>query len=99
MSTIQSSLRLFDGMTLNRRKLANALNTVITSFESIENTYNNPLDMEALCAAQRELIEARVDIDQLEEALGKAREKEKQLENRTRPGLIKLAMRPLFHCL
>ena len=57
MATIQSSIQLFDGMTPVLRKITNSINTVISSFESMERASGHAFDTAELQGAREQLIQ------------------------------------------
>lgn len=47
MATIQTSIRIYDGMTPALRGMTNALNAVLSGFEAIQNASHNIIDTSA----------------------------------------------------
>lgn len=79
MATIQSSLQLYDGMTPVLKKITNAMDIAISSFEDMSKATSKPFDTARLLDARRQLNEAEADINQIEEAMEKARKGEDKL--------------------
>lgn len=86
MATIQSSISLFDGMTPVLRKITNAMNIVITSFESMAHASGNAFDLESLHSARRVLNQAETDIIRVEDAIREAREEQERLNQQAQRG-------------
>lgn len=73
MATIQSSIQLFDGMTPVLRKITNAMNIAISSFESMERASGQAFDTAQLHDARAQLVEIEADFNQIEEAAERVR--------------------------
>lgn len=67
MATIQSSLRMYDGMTGPLRAMSSALNTVISSFETLQSVSANPVEAAKLKDARNELKKVDTTVIQIEE--------------------------------
>lgn len=79
MSTIQTSIQLFDGMSPILKKITNATNIVISSLEEMSKASSQPFDTARLHDARKQLNEAEADINQMEEAIERARKGEEKL--------------------
>lgn len=79
MATIQASLQLYDGMSPVLRKITNAINIAISSFEDMSKASSQPFDTARLLDARKQLNGAEADIDQIEEAMERARKGEEKL--------------------
>nr|DAY49549.1 MAG TPA: tail tape measure [Caudoviricetes sp.] len=79
MATIQASLQLYDGMSPVLRKITNAMNIAISSFEDMSKASSQPFDTARLLDARKQLNGAEADIDQIEEAMERARKGEEKL--------------------
>lgn len=79
MATIQSSLKLYDGMSPVLKKITNVMNTVISSFEDMTKASSQPFDTARLHDARRQLNEAEAEINQIDEAIERARKGEEKL--------------------
>ena len=53
MATIQSSLQLYDGMSPVLRKITNAMNIAISSFEDMSKASSQPFDTARLHDAKK----------------------------------------------
>ena len=79
MATIQSSLQLYDGMSPVLRKITNAMNIAISSFEDMSKASSQPFDTARLHDARKQLNEAEAEINQIHEAMERARKGEEKL--------------------
>lgn len=79
MATIQSSLQLFDGMSPVLKKITNAMNIAISSFEDMSKASSQPFDTARLHDARKQLNEAEGEINQIDEAIERARKGEEKL--------------------
>ena len=79
MATIQSSLQLYDGMSPVLRKITNAMNIAITSFEDMSKASSQPFDTARLHDARKQLNEAEAEINQIDGAMERARKGEEKL--------------------
>ncbi|HBE9804221.1 TPA: hypothetical protein KOR94_003839, partial [Clostridioides difficile] len=52
MATIQTSIRIFDGMTPAFRHMTNAMNIVLSSFEQLQRTSSNAIDANSIRTAR-----------------------------------------------
>lgn len=86
MATIQSSLKLYDGMSPVLRKMTNVMNTVISSFEDMTKASSQPFDTARLHDARRQLNEAEAEINQIDEAIERARKGEEKLNQSMEQG-------------
>lgn len=72
IATINTAIRITDGMTPTFRSINNSLNMVISSFENLQRTSSNPIDISSLSYARAELNKAEVAITQIEEQINQA---------------------------
>ena len=79
MATIKSSLQLYDGMSPVLRKITNAMNIAISSFEDMSKASSQPFDTARLHDASKQLNEAEAQINQIDEAMERARKGEEKL--------------------
>lgn len=86
MATIQSSLKLYDGITPVLRKITKAMNIAISSFEDMEKASSKPFDTAQLHEARKQLVEVESDFIQIEEAAKKAAKQEERLNDNIRKG-------------
>lgn len=77
--TIQSSIQLFDGMSPVLKKITNAMNIVISSFDDMSKASSQPFDTARLHDARKQLNEAEAEMDQIEEAVKRVRNEDEKL--------------------
>ena len=66
MATIQSQLRLNDGMSAVLRNVTAALDTCLRSFEEMRAASGSAMDVSAIAEARVELLSANNTIEQME---------------------------------
>ncbi|NLK37820.1 MAG: tape measure protein, partial [Epulopiscium sp.] len=86
MATIRTSIQMFNGMTPGLRSMTNALNTVISSFETMQRVSSNSIDTSSLQAARAELNRAEVAFNQIEESIRRADEQQNRFNNSMNQG-------------
>ncbi|VFD04738.1 tape measure protein [Clostridioides difficile] len=79
MATIQTSIRIFDGMTPAFRHMTNAMNIVLSSFEQLQRTSNNAIDANSIRTAREELARAEAGFDRLEQQIREADGQQRRL--------------------
>lgn len=84
--TIQSSIQLFDGMSPVLKKITNAMNIVISSFEDMSKASSQPFNIARLNDARKQLNEAEVEFDQIEEAVKRTQNAEEKLNHSIEQG-------------
>lgn len=72
MASIQTSINLHDGVTGPLRNMTNALNIAISSFESMQDTAANAVDIASLRQAREELARAENGLDRIEDSIRQA---------------------------
>ncbi|EQH68139.1 tape measure protein [Clostridioides difficile] len=86
MATIQTSIRIFDGMTPAFRHMNNAMNIVLSSFEQLQRTSSNAIDANSIRTAREELARAEAGFDRLEQQIREADEQQKRFNDDVRKG-------------
>nr|UWI48815.1 tape measure protein [Clostridioides difficile] len=81
MATIQTSIRIFDGMTPAFRHMTNAMNIVISSFEQLQRTSSNAVDSSSIRRAREELARAEAGFDRLEQQIREADEQQRRFND------------------
>lgn len=81
MATIRTSIQMFNGMTPGLRSMTNALNIVISSFETMQRVSSNSIDTSSLQAARAELNRAEIAFSQVEASIREADQQQRQLNN------------------
>ncbi|CCL36908.1 tape measure protein [Clostridioides difficile] len=79
MATIQTSIRIFDGMTPAFRHMTNAMNIVLSSFEQLQRTSSNAIDAKSIRTAREELARAEAGFDRLEQQIREADGQQRRL--------------------
>ncbi|MDI3013456.1 tape measure protein, partial [Clostridioides difficile] len=79
MATIQTSIRIFDGMTPAFRHMTNAMNIVLSSFEQLQRTSSNAIDVNSIRTAREELARAEAGFDRLEQQIREADGQQRRL--------------------
>lgn len=69
MATIQSSIKLTDGMTPALRSMNKALGIVINSFESMQRASGRSVDTKSIATARQELSKAQVQFNKIEKEI------------------------------
>ncbi|MCC0724864.1 tape measure protein [Clostridioides sp. ZZV14-6009] len=78
MATIQTSIRIFDGMTPAFRNMTNAINTTINSFDRLQQRLHNPLNTGGIQASQQSLNNIESILTRIEQNIGKADEQQRR---------------------
>ncbi|HBF8982926.1 TPA: tape measure protein [Clostridioides difficile] len=78
MATIQTSIRIFDGMTPAFRNMTNAINTTINSFDRLQQRLHNPLNTSSIQASQQSLNNIESILARIEQKIGKADEQQRR---------------------
>ena len=79
MATIQTSIRIFDGMTPAFRHMTNAMNIVLSSFEQLQRTSSNAIDANSIRTAREELARAEAGFDRLEQQIRESDNQQRRL--------------------
>ncbi|MBY2486401.1 tape measure protein [Clostridioides difficile] len=79
MVTIQTSIRIFDGMTPAFRHMTNAMNIVLSSFEQLQRTSSNAVNANSIIRAREELARAEAGFDRLERQIREADGQQRRL--------------------
>ncbi|HGM3627418.1 TPA: tape measure protein [Clostridioides difficile] len=78
MATIQTSIKIFDGMTPAFRNMTNSINTTINSLERLQGRLNNPLNAGNIQASQQSLNNIESILTRIEQKIGKADEEQRK---------------------
>ncbi|HBF9426558.1 TPA: tape measure protein [Clostridioides difficile] len=79
MATIQTSIRIFDGMTPAFRHMTNAMNIVLSSFEQLQRTSSNAVNANSIIRAREELARAEAGFDRLEQQIRESDNQQRRL--------------------
>lgn len=72
MATIRTAIQIQDGMSKAFQSMNNAMNIVINSFESLQSTSGNAVDTASIEAARRELNQAELAFNEIEQEIKQA---------------------------
>ncbi len=86
MATIQTSIRITDGMTPAFRSMTKSMNLVLSSFESIQRASHNAVDTASIREARDELIKTEAQIDQIEESIKQADQQQQKFNKTAQSG-------------
>lgn len=86
MATIQTAIRITDGMSPAFRSMTNAMNTIINSFEHLQNISSNSIDTTSIQTAREELARAEIAFDTLEQEIIDANNQQNNFNNSIRDG-------------
>ncbi|HBG7071705.1 tape measure protein [Clostridioides difficile] len=78
MATIQTSIRIFDGMTPAFRNMTNAINTTINSFDRLQQRLHNPINAGNIQTSQQSLNNIENILTRIEQNIGKADEQQRR---------------------
>ncbi|EGT5422654.1 tape measure protein [Clostridioides difficile] len=78
MATIQTSIKIFDGMTPAFRNMTTSINTTINSLERLQGRLNNPLNADGIQASQQSLNNIESILTRIEQNIGKADEQQRK---------------------
>ncbi|MBN6010592.1 tape measure protein, partial [Clostridioides difficile] len=87
MATIQTSIRIFDGMTPAFRNMTNSINTTINSLERLQGRLNNPLNTGGIQASQQSLNNIENILTRIEQNIGKADEQQRRFNEDINKGV------------
>lgn len=87
MATIQTAIRITDGMSPAFRSMTNAMNIVINSFEHLQNVSSNSIDTTSIQTAREELARAEIAFDTLENEIRQANSEQQNFNNSIRNGV------------
>ncbi|MCI9912079.1 tape measure protein [Clostridioides difficile] len=78
MATIQTSIRIFDGMTPAFRSMTASINTTINSLERLQGRLNNPLNTGGIQTSHQSLNNIENILTRIEQNIGKADEQQRK---------------------
>lgn len=88
MSTISTSIQMHNGMTPALRNMSNALNIVLSSFESLQQASGNSIDVSSIQAARNELNQAEIAFNSIEHEIRDANVAQRQLNDEIGHGQV-----------
>ncbi|HBE9335391.1 TPA: tape measure protein, partial [Clostridioides difficile] len=81
MATIQTSIRIFDGMTPAFRNMTASINTTINSLERLQQRLHNPLNTGGIQTSQQSLNNIESILTRIEQSIGKADEQQRKFND------------------
>lgn len=72
MATIRTAIQIQDGMSPAFKSMNNALNIVLSSFESLQRASSKAIDTHSIQAARAELNKAEIAFNQIEQEIREA---------------------------
>lgn len=84
--TLRASIALYDGMTSPLRHMTNAMNTLLSGFERMQDASKNAVDVSSLKYARTELAKAETAFDGIEQSIREADERQKQFNQSIKAG-------------
>ncbi|WP_077746245.1 tape measure protein, partial [Clostridioides difficile] len=87
MATIQTSIRIFDGMTPAFRNMTNAINTTINSFDRLQQRLHNPLNAGGIQISQQSLNNIENILTRIEQNIEKADEQQRRFNEDINKGV------------
>ncbi|KAE9633712.1 tape measure protein [Defluviitalea raffinosedens] len=84
MATIRTAIQMYDGMSPALRSITNALNIAISSFETMQATSSNAIDVRELQAARTEISNASAALKSVEDNIERAKNSQDKLNHSIR---------------
>ncbi|MDN9164619.1 tape measure protein [Clostridioides difficile] len=78
MATIQTSIKIFDGMTPAFRNMTTSINTTINSLERLQQRLHNPINTSGIQTSQQSLNNIESILTRIEQNIGKADEQQRR---------------------
>ncbi|VIF60386.1 phage tail tape measure protein [Clostridioides difficile] len=86
MATIQTSIRIFDGMTPAFRNMTTSINTTINSLERLQQRLHNPLNSGSIQASQQSLNNIESILTRIEQKIKGNTNEQENFNNKIRQG-------------
>lgn len=86
MATIRTAIQIQDGMSQAFQSMNNAMNIVISSFETLQNASGNAVDTASIQAARHELNQAEIAFNEIENEIQNANQAQQKFNNEIRAG-------------
>ncbi|HBG0458421.1 TPA: tape measure protein [Clostridioides difficile] len=86
MATIQTSIKIFDGMTPAFRNMTTSINTTINSLERLQQRLHNPLNTGSIQASQQNLNNIESILTRIEQKIGRNTNEQENFNNKIRQG-------------
>ncbi|MCK1999379.1 tape measure protein [Psychrobacillus psychrodurans] len=88
MATIRTSIQITDGMSRAFQSMNNAMNIVLNSFESLQDASGNAVDTASIQAARRELNQAELAFNEIEQEIRQADAAQNDFNQEIREGSV-----------
>lgn len=86
MATIRTAIQIQDNMSSAFRAMNNAMNMVISSFETLQDVSGNAVDTNSIQAARRELDNTSVAFNRIEDNIRNSNNQQQQFNNSVKNG-------------
>jgi tape measure domain-containing protein len=86
MATLRTAIQITDGMSPAFRAMNNAMNIVISSFETLQSASHNTIDTHSIQAARAELARADTAINAVEQQIREANQEQQRFNQGMRTG-------------
>ncbi|HCU2820337.1 TPA: tape measure protein [Clostridioides difficile] len=86
MATIQTSIKIFDGMTPAFRNMTTSINTTINSLERLQQRLHNPLNTGSIQASQQSLNNIESILTRIEQKIGRNTNEQENFNNKIKQG-------------
>ncbi|UDN58235.1 tape measure protein [Clostridioides sp. ES-S-0010-02] len=86
MATIQTSIKIFDGMTPAFRNMTTSINTTINSLERLQQRLHNPINAGGIQASQQSLNNIESILTRIEQKIGRNTNEQENFNNKIRQG-------------
>lgn len=86
MATIQTSIKIFDGMTPAFRNMTTSINTTINSLERLQQRLHNPLNAGSIQASQQSLNNIESILTRIEQKIGRNTNEQENFNNKIKQG-------------
>ncbi|EGT4837428.1 tape measure protein [Clostridioides difficile] len=86
MATIQTSIRIFDGMTPAFRNMTNAINTTINSFDRLQQRLHNSVNTGGIQTSQQSLNNIESILTRIEQKIGRNTNEQENFNNKIKQG-------------
>ena len=86
MAGIQTAINITDGMTPAFKSMSNAMNIVMSNFETLQRQSGRAIDTSSITAARQELFRANAAITQVENNIRQSAAAQQNLNTKMREG-------------
>ncbi|MCI9982340.1 tape measure protein [Clostridioides difficile] len=86
MATIQTSIKIFDGMTPAFRNMTTSINTTINSLDRLQQRLHNPINVGSIQASQQSLNNIESILTRIEQKIGRNTNEQENFNNKIKQG-------------